>query len=279
MTIRIVTDSTADLPETVVAQWGITVVPAYVNVGGRSYMDGVELSRSEFYELLPGLESPPTTSAPGPGTFARVYERVAAEGATEVLSIHIAASLSNIVEVALMAAQATTVVPVRVIDSGQLTLGTGLLVVAAARAAAAGRSAADIVTLLDDMAPRVHSFAALDTIEFLRRSGRVSRLQYGLGSLLRIKPILKMHNGAIEMERVRTRARAVERLIELVGELGPLEQLALVHTHALERVQALRQETRHLFPTEDAPLCEEVTPVIGAHVGPGAVGFVAVRAR
>ena len=276
MSIRIVTDSTADLPDQLVAEHGITVVPLYINVAGRSYLDGVELSRQEFYEMLPKHKSPPTTSAPGPEAFRQKYEGLAAEGATEILSIHISASLSATFNIAQAAAQTTKGVSVTALDSGQLTLGTGLLVLEAARAAAAGRTMAEIIALLKEKAARTHTFAALDTLEFLRRSGRVSHLTYGLGSLLRIKPLLKMHAGEMGMERVRTRRRAVERLIELVSGLGPLEELAIVHTHAPERAEALRQQAQHLFPQDRVPFFSSVTPVIGAHVGPGAVGFAGI---
>ena len=279
MPIRIVADSTCDLPESVVADYGITVIPAYINIGGQSYLDGVELSRQEFYERLPDYEPLPTTSVPGLGTFDQVYEQLAAEGADEILSIHISVSLSAFVNVARSVAESTDVVPVTVFDSGQLTLGTGLLVLEAAQAAAAGSSVPEIVALLEEKALRTYSFAALDTLEFLRRSGRVSGIQAGLGTLLKIKPLLKMHNGEIEMETVRTRRRAIERLIELVSDLGPLAELALVHTHAPDRAEALRQQALHLFPEGKVPFSVEVTPVIGAHVGPGAVGFACTTAR
>jgi len=276
MSIKIVTDSTCDLPENIVLGHGITVVPAYINIGDRSYLDGVELSREKFYERLPEYKTPPTTSAPGLGTFVQVYERLAAKGASEILSIHISANLSAISNVARLAAEATEVVPVTVFDPGQLTLGTGLIVQVAAKAAAAGLSMSEIVVLLREKALRTYSFAALDTLEFLRRSGRVSQLQYGLGALLNIKPVLKMHDGEMAMERVRTRRRSVERLISLVSDLGPLEELALVHTHAPDKAEALYQQAYHLFPQGKMPLSAEVTPVIGAHVGPGAVGLACI---
>jgi DegV family protein with EDD domain len=277
MSIKVVTDSTCDLPASIVTAYDITVLPCYINLGETSYLDGVELSRQEFYTRLPGCETPPTTSAPGIGIFVQAYETLAAAGASEVISIHVSASLSNIVNIAELASEATDAVPVTVIDSGQLTLGTGLLVLAAAQAAAGGGSAADILTLVRAKAPQIFSFAALDTLEYLRRSGRVSRIQFGLGTWLQIKPLLKMHNGNLTLERVRTRKKALERLVSLVDDLGPLEQLAVVHTHAPQRAEALRHQARHLFPGGEAPLSAEVTPAIGAHVGPGAVGLVAMR--
>jgi DegV family protein with EDD domain len=278
MTIKIVTDSTCDLPEAVVTKHGITVVPLYINFGDQSYLDGVELSRQEFYERLPDYESP-TTAAPGPEVFRRTYERLADEGATGVLSIHISISLSAVVDVARLAAKETDAVPVTVFDSGQLSLGTGFLVLTAAKAVAGGRSMDEIITLLEEQISRTHVFAALDTLEFLRRSGRMSRVMAGLGTALQIKPLLKMYDGNPTAERVRTRKRAIERLISLLSDLVPLEQVALVHTHAPDRAQDLWQRVQHLFPEGRVPFSAEVTPVIGAHIGPGAVGFACVTAR
>lgn len=279
MTIRIVTDSSCDLPDEVVQEYGITVVPLYINIGTDSYLDGVEMSRQEFYEGLPEFATHPTTSVPGTGMFVQAYEGLAAEGATSILSIHISENLSAIANSARLAANEVDSVPVTVVDSGNLTLGTGLLALAAAQAAAEGKASGEILALLEDQITRTHCFAALDTLEFLRRSGRLSRFQSSLGSLLQVRPILTMHNGEIAMERVRTRKRAIRRVIELTSDLGPLQELVLVHTGAPEKAEALRQEAQHLFPEDKVALSAEVTPVIGAHIGPGAVGFVAITQR
>jgi len=148
MSIQIVTDSTCDLPESVVADYGITVIPAYINVGDESYLDGVELSRQEFYHRLPAWESSPTTAVPGPEVFRQAYERLADEGATEVLSIHISISLSAISNSARLGVKETDRVPVTVVDSRQLSLGTGFLVETPAKAAAEGSSMDEIMALL-----------------------------------------------------------------------------------------------------------------------------------
>ena len=276
MSVRIVTDSSCDLPEEIIARYGISVVPLYINIGSESYTDGVELSRQDFYENLSGYARHPTTSVPGQGKFREAYDRLAKEGVTEILSIHISINLSAVLNSARLGAQQAAV-PVTVFDSGQLTLGTGLQVLAAAKAATADASMEQIVALIEDQGARTHSFAALDTVEFLRRSGRLNRFQWGLASVLSIKPLLKMHRGEMDLEQVRTRRQSIERLIGLVSDLGPLEQLALVHTNAPDRAEALHRQAIHLFPAGKQVLSAEVTPVIGAHVGPGAVGFVAVQ--
>ncbi len=279
MGIKIVTDSNCDLPEDMVAEYGITVVPLYINIGKKSYLDGVEMSHEEFYEGLPHFEAHPTTSVPGPGQFVQVYENLAQAGATEILSIHIGSGLSAMMAVARLAAEEVKRVPVTVFDSGQLTLGTGLLAVTAAKAAAEGQPMSDIMAAIEDQASRTHCIAALDTLEFLRRSGRLSRFQSSLGSVLQIKPLLKMHRGEFEMERVRTRNGASARLMELVTQLAPFEKLTLVHTHAPDKAEFLHQKALHLFPDAEEPMVAEVTPVIGTHIGPRAAGFVAIQAK
>jgi DegV family protein with EDD domain len=278
MSIRIVTDSTCDLPEEVVAEYGITVVPLYINIGDQGYLDGVELSRQEFYERLPDYDPPPTTATPGPEQFRRVYETLATEGATEILSIHISESLSATVGMARLSAQAMGAVPVTVFDSGSLSLGTGFLVLAAAKAAAEGRSIDEILPLLEEQGSRTHVFAALDTLEFLRRSGRMNRAMAAVGSWLQMKPLLRMHDGNPTAERVRTSEAAFKRLVSLLSDLVPLEQVALVHTHALDRAADLLDRVRHLLP-EGEVLSVDITPVFGVHLGPRAIGFACVTAR
>jgi len=276
--IRIVTDSNCDLPQDLIDQYGIAVVPLHINIGRESYLDGVDMSREAFYRGLPGFKAHPTTSVPSPGQFLEAYQAMASEGATQILSIHISKSLSAVVNSARLAAEEIETVEVTVFDSGQLTLGTGLQAVAAAKAAADGRSMDEIVAMLEELGRRIHVFAALDTLEFMRRSGRLSRFQFGLGSVLQMKVIIMMHDGEVNIERVRTRKRATKRLIALVSELAPFEELALVHTHAPAPAADLREAAAALFPEDRLPLSAEVTPVIGAHIGPGAVGFTAVRA-
>lgn len=278
MTIRIVTDSASDLPAGALARFRITVVPLYVNFGTRGYRDGVDLSRQEFYARLPEYDPPPTTGVPGPEVFIRAYERLAAEGATEILSLHISESLSSMVEVARVAAQRTGAIPVTVLDSRQLSMGQGFLAISAARAAAAGQSMEEIFALLDDQVARTHTAAALDTLEFLRRSGRMSGVVARVGNLLQIKPILKMYEGHPTVERVRTRRLSVERLVKMIEQYAPLEQVAFLHANVPERAEELRQRVQHLLPAGEIPV-GVITPVLGTHIGPGVVGFSLVAAR
>ena len=278
MSVRIVTDSTCDLPPETIARYGIRVLPLYINVGEQSFLDGVDITRAEFYEKLPTFPVHPKTAVPSPAKFRALYDALAEEGATVILSIHVSVALSAVVDVARVAAQETTSVPVMVFDSQQLSLGTGFLVETAAQMATAGRAVTEILAALDEQIKRSHVFAVLDTLEFLRRSGRMNRYLAGLASLLQIKPILAMYNGKPSIERVRTRERASQRLLEMLRDVGPLERVAIVHAHAPHRVAELRSLAASLLPAEDV-MVAEITPVIGAHIGPGAFGFAAVGAQ
>jgi DegV family protein with EDD domain len=276
--IRIVTDSTCDLPQSIVDRLRITLLPLFINIGKEAYLDGVDMSRKTFYENLPNFKSHPTTAAPGPDVFKQAYERLAAEGATEILSIHIAKMLSATVDMARVAAKETTTVPVTVLDSGQLSLGMGFMVEKAAAAAAKGESMGEILERLEELGSRTHVFAVIDTLTYLRRSGRMNGVVAGIGSLLRIKPLLKMHQGEATSERVRTMGAAQKRLIDLLTEIGPVEKAALVHTHSEERAETILRQAAHLLPDEDIASVD-ITPVLGAHLGPKAVGFACVSAR
>jgi DegV family protein with EDD domain len=251
-------------------------VPVYINWGTESYLDGVDLSREAFYARLPESERPPTTAAPSPQMFLNAYERLAEEGATEILSIHIAESLSAIVDVARLAARQASI-PVTVLDSGSLTLGTGFLAWAA-EVAAQGQSMDEIVASMKAQIQRTHVFATLDTLEFLRRSGRLNRVVAMVGGWLQLKILLKMHQGTASAERILTARAAEERLVALLQEQLPLERVALVHTHALEKARELHGQVRHLLSTQEI-LSVDITPVLGAHLGPGTVGFACVRAK
>jgi DegV family protein with EDD domain len=278
MKVRIVTDSTCDLPESEVRQFGISVVPLYINIGPRGYLDGIELSRREFYTGLPEYSPHPQTGTPGPDAIHKVYRQLASEGASQILSIHISINLSATVDVARVAAGMDPKIPVTVFDSRQLSLGTGFLVQVAAQAAAAGATMAEILTMLNEMIPRTYVAAALDTLEYLRRSGRMNAFMAGIGSLLQLKPILKMYNGEPSSERVRTREAALRRLMQLLEEHAPLERVGLLHSDAVDEAEAFKQSILPLLPAEETPLAE-ITPVIGAHIGPGVVGFACVAAQ
>jgi DegV family protein with EDD domain len=275
--IRIVTDSTCDLPQSIVDRLQIIVLPLFINVGKETYLDGVDMSRQTFYRKLPTFKPHPTTAAPGAAVFQHTYERLAAEGATEILSIHIANILSATVDIARVASKETTTLPVTVLDSGQLSLGMGFMVETAATAAANGASMTEILSRVEEQASRTHVFAVIDTLTYLRRSGRMNSVVAGIGSLLQIKPLLKMHQGEASSERVRTLSAAYGRLATLLDEIRPFEKVALVHTNTSDRADSLYLQVAHLLPGGEIPSVD-ITPVLGVHLGPNAIGFACVSA-
>lgn len=277
MPIKIVTDSTCDLPQQVIDELEITVVPCYINFPEKSYLDGVEITRKEFYEKLPDYNPPPTTSAPAIGTFAKVYKDLAEKGATAILSIHISSLLSGIFNVATLASEAVENIAVKTIDVGQLSLGTGLIVEEVARAAKSGSSLEQLINLAKDLSVRTYTFAAVDTLEYLQRSGRVSNIKATLGSLLQIKPILQMHQAKIHMGAARTLNGSIDHLMKILKSMGPLEKLALVHTNSPKRAAQLFDCSKEYFPDQNNVYSMDVTPVLGAHLGPGTFGFVAIQ--
>jgi DegV family protein with EDD domain len=278
MSIKIVSDSACDLPDGMAEKYGITIVPLYITMCGKSYLDMIDISRDEFYQRLPSCDEVPTTAAPSPEAFRSVYKKLALAGASQIISIHISTNLSRTIDSAHEAAATTEQVPVTVVDSTQLSLGAGYVVMAAAQAAAQGKSLEEILTIIEDISKRTYVFAALDTLHYLSKSGRMHVALARVGTILRIKPLLKMNQGNPEVERVRTTEGSIRRLLHLVNELGPLEKLSLVHTFAYERIAVLYQRAKDLFPVSDTQVdIVSVTPVLGCHLGPGVIGFTAIK--
>ena len=275
MTIHIVTDSACDVPQEFIDQYKIGVVPLYINIGNQSYLDGIDMSREFFYNNLDKFPHHPQTAAPGSETFTRYYDQAGQNGADEVFSIHVAGSLSAVLSSAQKGALESNI-PVTVHNSGQLALGAGMQVMAAARAAKDGASLQEIKQIVEDLGRRTYLFAVVDTMKFLQRSGRLNLTMLGVGSLLHIKPLLKMHEDVVVSEKVTTHIRAINRLLKLTEMLGALEHLSLVHTNAVEAAHKLYEKAANMIPPGNKPFVQSVTPVIGTHIGPNAVGFVAV---
>ena len=273
--IRIVTDSTCDLPENITKQLSITVVPLHINQGDNTYLDEVDLSREEFYKQLPGYQPSPTTATPGPDAFTKVYERLANEGAQAILSIHISETLSATINAARVAAEQFTRIPVTVLDSSQLSLGTGFLVEKAALLSQAGKKVEEIVSSLQGVMKRTYVFASLKTLEYLRRSGRMNFAIAKFGDLLQLKPLLHMNMGKASAHRTRTQKRATARLMEWLNEYAPYEKLAIVHAGVHEEARALYEQVSSFFPQGEI-LIVQITPALGAHLGVGALGFACI---
>jgi DegV family protein with EDD domain len=278
MTIKIVTDSTCDLPPNVIQDLGITVVPLFINLFDKGYLDGVEITRQDFYTNLPNYAAHPTTGIPGLNAFKQAYQALSAKGTSEILSIHISESLSGTVKAAQSAAREFNQIPVTVLDSRQLSLGTGFQVETAARLANEGKPMDEILAVLDDIMLGTFVAAGLKTLDYLRRSGRMSPFMTGIGSLLQLKPILTMKDGKPGSERVRTTQKAETRLIKMLEEHQPIERFALLHTNAPEEANAFYSRVTDLIPDGEV-YSMDITPVIGVHIGPGAVGYAIISKK
>jgi DegV family protein with EDD domain len=273
--IGILTDSTADLPKDVIERYGIKVVSLNIHMGDETLIDGVNITKEEFYRRLPDYDPAPSTAAPGPEIFVKHFEALAEQGAQSILAMHISESLSATVNSARLAAKEFTRIPVTVLDSTQLSLGLGFLVEQAAQMAKIGTEMDAIIEKLNELIPRTYVFAALDTLEYLRRSGRMHIAVARFGELLRLKPLVYMNSGKPEAHRVRTRQKAIERLFHWMDEHGPFEQLAVVHAGVQERAEELREQAKHYLPEGEISI-QQITPVLGTNLGIGALGFAGI---
>jgi len=277
MKLGIVTDSTCDLPPYLIEEHGIEVVPCVLIIDGKEYADGEGISREEFYKQLPGFRHAPSTAAPSLSEFAVRYQRLLDGGCGHILSVHAAGPLTSMTGTAKQAALEFGS-RVTVVDSLSLSLGLGFQVLAAAEAAEEGLEAA--LAAVESTRLRLHVFAALDTLEYVRRSGRVPSALGMLGSLLSIKPIIELTEGRVKtVAAVRTTRQANERMLSFMRSGGKLMRLAILHTNAEKRAReflnGLMLEMNQSLPRDI--LLVNVTTVIGTHVGPNGLGFAAVR--
>jgi DegV family protein with EDD domain len=267
--MRVVTDSVADLPPAVAAELGITVVPLIVRFGTQEYRDGIDLSTDEFYEKLRAGPQFPVTSTPSPQTFAEVYDRLAAQ-TDEVLVIMLSARLSGTFQAALAGRELMrSKCRVEVLDSCLATMAQGFVVMRAAEAARQGASLEESRQAALRTIPRAGILCCFDTLEYLRRGGRIGAAAALLGSMLRVHPLIALEDGVVKpVGRARSRARAVGRLYEYVAEFQSLEELAVENTACPEEAEELVVRLSGLFPAERIHR-SKMTPVIGAHTGPG----------
>jgi DegV family protein with EDD domain len=277
MKIGIVTDSTSDIPSYLVEQHELEVIPSILVLDGKEYVDGLSISRDDFYKRLPSLQTPPTTAAPSIGDFSARYDSLLKRGCGHILSIHPAGLLTTIVNSARQAAQ-NYADRVTVIDSSSLSLGLGFQVLAAAEAAENGLQAA--LSAIDSTRKHLKVYAALDTMENLKRSGRVPGAVAALGGLLSIKPLIELIEGEVKpIAAVRTTKQANERILNLLLQQGKLERLAVLHTgaeaRAKEFLNTLMQKASQSVPRDI--LMVNVTTVIGTHVGPNGLGFASIQ--
>jgi DegV family protein with EDD domain len=273
--VAIVTDSASDLPPALAAELGIRVVPLVVSFGTQSFRAGVDLSTADFWARMLAPDAPfPTTAAAAPGAFAEAFSAVFAAGADAVVCVTVGSRLSGTFAAAEIGAREHPLREIHLVDSASASMGVGLLAMIGAEEAAAGAPGREIAATLRERARDLDLFVALDTLEYLRRGGRLSAARAAIGTMLSVKPIITVVDGQVETaERVRTRARARERVIELVTA-RPVERIAILQT-VTDDIDGFRDEVVRRLPGGVDPAqvsIETVGPSVGPHLGPGAVG-------
>ena len=278
MAIRIVTDSSSDLPPELADQWNIAVVPCNVVIGDVSYRDGVDLMPEEFFQRLPNSSRLPTTSQPTVSDFQPVYQELLEQG-HQVISIHVSGRLSGTVN---SAAQAKAALgessPVEIIDSQLASIALGLVALRAARLASQGESYLEVSEEVRQILPLTQCILALDTLEYLQKGGRIGKAQAFVGSMLSVKPILKLERGEVQpLERPRNLNRASRRLADLARQYAPLQQLAVIYSTEPERAADLKASLADLVP-ESETVTARFGPALGTYVGPRAFGLALTSA-
>ena len=269
MTIKIVTDSVADLPPQVVQELGITVVPLHVRFGTEVYRDGIDLTADEFFDRLMHSKTLPVTSVPSPGDYAETYDRLAEE-TDEILVITVTSKLSGTHEVALQSVGLMKKnCRVEVLDSQWAVMAEGFIAMAAARAALSGASFEEVLDIARRNISRVDMRAAFDTLEYLQRGGRIGKAQAFLGSMLKINPIIKLKDGeVVPAAKERSRAKAIDYLYNFAMSYSYIEEIAIEYATSLDEVEMLAERLDSKFPKERI-YRSRASPVIGTHTGPG----------
>ncbi|HET7010508.1 MAG TPA: DegV family protein [Anaerolineales bacterium] len=269
--IGLVTDSASDLPPDLAAAEGVEVVPAVVIMDGQAYVDGGDLTREDFYRRLPGLLHPATTASPSLQAFESVYERLFAGGAVHVISVHLTRKLSGLHDIAVQAARRFGD-RVHVVDTGQVSLGIGFPVLEAARAIRHGSSLQAVLETVENARQRVRTIALIDSLEYLRRSGRVGWLTASLGNILHVRLLLDIADGVVRrIGQFRSRHRGIDELLALASHWAPVQRWGVMHSAIEDEAREFASRLPAAVSSEP-PLVVDVTTVIGAHVGPGSLG-------
>jgi DegV family protein with EDD domain len=274
MTIKIVTDSTADLPKGLLEELDIQIVPLKIHFGEESYLDSITLTSDQFYEKLASSEKLPTTSQPSPIDFTDVYERIAEEGDAEILSIHLSGSLSGTVQTASIAAgMVEDKVRVHVLDSKIASYALGMVVIEAARAAREGKTLAACLEAAERVIQTQRVFFVLDTLTYLQKGGRIGKASALVGSLLNVKPILTIdETGTVApVEKIRGKKKAVARIIEMVKEYAGDSSVvaAAIYSTGEEEAKVLAEEVARALNVVESVAIGQLGPVIGTYGGPG----------
>jgi DegV family protein with EDD domain len=272
--VIVVTDSSATVPRHLVERLDIRVVPIVLALDGRTFHDGVDITPGDLYRWLRSGGAPPTTASPSVGDFVQVFEKAAQDG-SGIVSIHMSPNLSSTMSTALAASHLMKHVPIRVLDSHSAAMAQGFVVLEAARAAASGASLDDVVSRVAEVAPRVSLLATLGTLEYLHRGGRIGGLAALLGTMLQIKPVLYLADGQVDVfAKPRTQSRAIRSMLqrlEQVADSRPVH-VAVLQADVQDEAEVLRQMIADRFDCAEIYVTE-LTPVMGAHTGPGLLGI------
>ncbi|MCG8351670.1 MAG: DegV family protein [Chloroflexales bacterium] len=276
--IKVVVDSTADIPDDLAQQFDIRIVPLNVHFGDETLRDGIDITKDEFYQRLVESNVTPKTSAPTIGSFVETYEQLAKETDT-ILSLHLGGKLSATVTAARQAAPEVSHVHIEIVDTNSIATPITYMAVAAVKAIREGKKLDEIVALVHNIAQRSFLYIGLDTLKYLERGGRIGRVRAFLGTLLNVKPLIEVRDGEVQpVEQVRTSKRLQERMLELTRGQMPLEELAVLYTAdlALAQMMANRLAEAELLPRERIRVIQ-MGGVIGTHIGPGGVGITGVH--
>ncbi|MCY4577621.1 MAG: DegV family protein [Chloroflexi bacterium] len=280
MTVKVVTDSTSDLPRELADRYGINVIPQKVIFGTEELRDGVDITGDEFYRRVSGSAVLPTTSQASPGEFRELYESIA-DGADGIVSVHVSAALSGTVDSARSGGeQADIGCSVEVIDSKQAGMGTGLVAIAAARAAMNGGDLQQVVSVAEGAVGRSETYVLLDTLEYLQKGGRIGKARAMLATLLSIKPMIILREGIVdELGKERTHKKGVARLRRVTEDFAPLEELCVNYTTTPDEARAFAEQLQQLLPDGTEPLLAQIGPAVGTYTGPAALGVSLLRAE
>lgn len=273
MTVRIVTDSSCDLPQELADSLGVTIVPLSVRFGDTEYIDRTTITTDEFWAKCAQSPVLPETAAPAPGQFKKVYEDLVADGATAVVVIALSSSLSATMQSAELAAKDVAgAIDVRIVDSRNASMGLGLTVLDCAEAARKGATADEIVALAESLIPRTHVFGALDTLENLKKGGRIGGAKAMLASALSIKPLIEVRNGLVEEAgKQRTRSKALAFLVDVLKQHdGKLERVGILHAQCAD-IDAFVQSVKSVYSGD--VIVGDIGAVIGTHAGVGTIGI------
>ena len=280
MTVKIVTDSTSDIPHDLAQSLGITLVPLNVTFLTETFKDGVDITADQFYDRLVNGGVTPTTSQPSPGDFLQVFDELAGD-ADAILSVHLSAKESGTYNSAVQAKDQSDVqCPIEVLDTGQFSMGLGMIVIAAARAANDGAGLEEVVAVARSAMARSQCFALFDTLDYLQRGGRIGKAQALVGSILKIKPMIIIQDGRVhELAKPRTFSKGIARLQEVARGFAPVESVCVLHSTTPDIAGELAENLGDLLPEGSAPFVARFGPVLGTYTGPGAVGIGLLRAK